>query len=155
MISRISLTSLFISLFSLQAASAVPSTIEEIRAEYQTIVEERQTSHEIKFNREEVEGTLTLRYRGGAIRTAVAGYGHEHGGVTISAYYKDGAPFFVLIEEGSWKFVGDGKTEDSVRETRFYIVGGTAIRVLEKSYKGGDEQEPTPCGGSLDDAEPA
>ena len=133
-----------LSLFLISAnaeESPGPTTVEEIRAEYSSVVNEKHNSFELDFRLEEVEGKLKLNYAGGAIRTATAEYGHEHGWQSVSAYYKNGAPFFVLVEDGHWRFVGEEVTEDTIQETRYYVVGNQAIKILRKSFKGRTEAD--------------
>ncbi|MFD1186527.1 hypothetical protein [Pontibacter rugosus] len=59
---------------------------------------------------------------------------YSHFSATEEYFLKGGSLFFVLYNQTSWRFEGEGKTRDDVTEKRFYILGGKAVKCLEKKF---------------------
>ena len=127
--------------------------IDLIRSEYELIAREFQAEVYAKDSivydcyDEPVDGQFDYYVdQTGALRLATNSYTlGDHMGVLEHWYFRDGTPFFMLREEGSWRFGGELEvdeegneypgTVDNIAEHRFYFADGALIRHLVKEYE--------------------
>lgn len=121
--------------------------VEQIRADYGATMEKlnkgdlKKITKDFSCEEDPAEGTLTRYYEGEQVVILEHSIGHEHGWISQKIYFKNGQPYFVFAEVGSWYFGGPEKTDDSgentiddISETRYYIHEGNVIRKLNKKY---------------------
>jgi hypothetical protein len=122
--------------------------VERIRADYGATMKRinkgslKKSEKEFSCEEDAAEGTLIRYYNGDEIEVIEYTLGWEHGWESQKIYFKNGQPYFVFEEEGSWHFGGPEGTNDAgentvddINETRYYIESGKVIRKLNKKYQ--------------------
>jgi hypothetical protein len=128
-------------------AESQADIVEQIRADYGATMAKITKESLKKLTKEfscedDAEGTLNRYYNGDELEMLEYTLGYEHGWESQTIYFKNGQPYFIFEEEGSWHFGGpEGTTEagentiDDISETRYYIQSGKVIRKLNKKYQ--------------------
>lgn len=137
-------------------AAPVPLSLEEqiavIKSEYALISQEMEgevyTADTIRYSCEEgmTDGEVLLYSDSEALRLVVNSLSlGDHAGMIEYWYFKEGEPFFVLEEIGSWQFGGPYREDedgnqimgsiDRIEQTRYYIAEGKVVRELNKAFE--------------------
>ena len=85
-------------------------------------------------------GNLIRYFEGNDLVLMVHQFGAEHYWFSKHIFLKNGEPYFIYEEEGSWGFGGplnDEKpnTIDKIKENRYYLDNGNVIQHLQKSFE--------------------
>lgn len=129
-------------------AESQADIVEQIRADYAATMAKitkeslKKLTKEFSCEEDGAEGTLTRYYNGDEIEMLEYALGYEHGWESQIIYFKNGQPYLIFEEEGSWRFGGPEvkseageNTVDDISETRYYIESGKVIRKLNKKYQ--------------------
>lgn len=121
--------------------------IEQIRANYAATIQKldngelQKITKEFECDNDPVTGALSRYMNGNEVVFLEYSIGGEHGWRSQKIYFKDGEPYFVFAEDGTWYFGGPEGTDntgentvDDITETRYYLENGKVIRKLSKKY---------------------
>lgn len=85
-------------------------------------------------------GSLLRYFEGNDLILIVHQFGSEHYWFSKHIFLKNGEPYFIYEEEGSWGFGGPQNDEkpntiDKIKENRYYLENGNVIQHLQKSFE--------------------
>lgn len=85
-------------------------------------------------------GSLLRYYEADDLVLMVHQFGSEHYWFSRHIFLKNGEPYFIYEEEGSWGFGGPLNEEkpntiDKIKESRYYLENGNIIQHLQKSFE--------------------